>query len=78
MIKWIFFAESPGEDEEEAGSGLAKSGPTETCIEMVRTDGLATNLLEKPMIDKKVKVSTVEESLSENISSSVSVVLSRS
>ncbi|XP_063903839.1 transient receptor potential-gamma protein isoform X2 [Zophobas morio] len=49
------FKKSPGEDEEEAGSGLAKSGPTETCIEMVRTDGLATNLLEKPMIDKKVK-----------------------
>ncbi|KYB28200.1 Transient receptor potential-gamma protein-like Protein [Tribolium castaneum] len=52
--------ESPGEDEEETGSGLApSSGPTETCIEMVRTDNIATfssaHLLEKPLIDKKVK-----------------------
>ncbi|XP_044255453.1 transient receptor potential-gamma protein isoform X2 [Tribolium madens] len=52
--------ESPAEDEEETGSGLDPStGPSETCIEMVRTD-IATAfssapLLEKPMIDKKVK-----------------------
>lgn len=56
-------AESAGEDEEEAGQGSVlrggnSGGGTDTYIDIPKTDGtLAMNLLEKPCIDKKVKVS---------------------
>lgn len=53
--------ESAGEDEEEAGQGSGlrggSTGGTDTYIDIPKADGsLSTNLLEKPCIDKKVKV----------------------
>lgn len=57
----LFVADSACEDEKETEEGsltLNKIGLTETYIDMPRTDTTTTTfLLEKPHIDKKVKVS---------------------
>lgn len=60
-MKYVFVTESAGEDEKETEEGslsLNKIGGTETYIDMPRTETSTTTfLLEKPPIDKKVKVS---------------------
>lgn len=64
ILRISLFSESAGEDEEEeAAEGMGSSlrripKDTETCIDMPKHDtAIATTcLLEKPMIDKKVKV----------------------
>lgn len=60
---FFLFPESACEDEKETEAGLLslnKIGNTETYIDMPRTETTTTTfLLEKPPIDKKVKVRKV-------------------
>ncbi|XP_031341305.1 transient receptor potential-gamma protein isoform X1 [Photinus pyralis] len=60
MSTWCTIKESAGEDEEEERRGSVPRGlpgGTDTYIDMPRSDlpSTNTNLLEKPMVDKKVK-----------------------